>query len=290
MTTALFVDTHTRKIEVSSVEVTEVPGVGLVMRFGALLGQLEDLVTPGREWVIHVPVLVATKGFTARSSAGQVAVLGEERPRVPVVGIQGMPWMKAKALKALAEPIEVVVFQWGSTIRGVETHARREDHSASESRFNSSVGSADAAIRGINLLREVRPSSVFVTERQSDRAQAWELKPRSSERFEGDLAGLMDPEWDLEHRAERFTLRVLVDRALWRRHDSPEAAEGAIRTWLGTTGPVDLEWELQELGLPRWYAYLLAQAGASALDEPPAAQATEAPAEGEIVELEGDDA
>ncbi|KKS21426.1 MAG: hypothetical protein UU77_C0003G0054 [candidate division WWE3 bacterium GW2011_GWC1_41_7] len=40
MATALFVDSFSRNVEVSTVSITEVPGKGLVMRFGAKVGNL----------------------------------------------------------------------------------------------------------------------------------------------------------------------------------------------------------------------------------------------------------
>jgi len=63
MATALFVDSFSRNVEVSTVSITEVPGKGLVMRFGAKVGNLWQLTAENEVFKPEMLILVATRGY-----------------------------------------------------------------------------------------------------------------------------------------------------------------------------------------------------------------------------------
>lgn len=208
--TALFVDTFKRGIPVSTVAVSQVAGKGLVLRFGAQVGELYEMTADPRSRFFKnesLPIIVATRGYKAYSSAGFAEVVADwkgdaSRARSHIIGVQGFPWQKTcKGLSVLGNPMEVLVLRPGTNICQLETHARRE---AGKS-WHSNTDCAAAAITGVKLRASARPYSVFVIEGQSDYAQAWELAA-----FGDAYEEPFDPEFPEEFRAERFTDEALV--------------------------------------------------------------------------------
>lgn len=199
MTTALFVDTFSRNIEVSTVSITEVPGKGLVMRFGAKVGNLWQLTAENEVFKPEMLILVATRGYAAQSSNGFVDTVINNRGwntriQAQIVGIQGMPWMEHKSLRVCKTPVEVLVLRESTEISPLQTHANRKPGSG----WYSNHASADAARKAIDLRSKIRPNSVFIVEGQSDYAQAWELAtpPEDTEGFAVD--------WPVEHNTTVF--------------------------------------------------------------------------------------
>ncbi|MAG44957.1 hypothetical protein CL633_03665 [bacterium] len=216
--TALFVDSFTREIPVYTVSVTEIPETGLVLRLGAHVGNLWQLTAENNFFEnSELPVIVATRGYSAQSSAGHVKVLadyhGEQtRIRTHVVGIHGFHWMNKKSLRALGNPMEILVLRPGTNIRSVHTHAGRG--SGPYPAWHSNPATADAAAMALEILSEIRPSSVFIAEGQSDYVQAWELSAQWDQYRDNPEFCI---EFPAEHRAEMFTPAKLFERALWYR-------------------------------------------------------------------------
>jgi hypothetical protein len=214
-TTALFVDTFSRQVEVSTVSVSQVPEKGLVLRYGAKIGNLWQLTenSYGNYFRNYdFPVIVATRGYKAMSSGGFVDVLAiytgdHTRVKTCVVGIQGMPFQRHKGLSVLSSPMEVLVLRPGTHIEMLETHARRKPYEG----WHSNPQSADAAWEGIKMRASIRPNSVFVVEGQSDYTQCWELAALYE-----DYENPFQPKFQEEFRSERFSDEGLVCAALCR--------------------------------------------------------------------------
>jgi hypothetical protein len=215
MSTALFVDTYSRQIEVSTVSVSQVPEKGLVIRYGAKIGNLWQLTNSyGDLFRNHdLPVIVSTGGYNAYSSAGFVEVVedyraGNTRGRTQVIGVQGMPFQARKGLSVMSDPMNVLVLRPGTNIAMLETHARRKPGEG----WHSNPDAAAAAIQGIKLRAQIRPYSVFIIEGQSDYAQAWELCTEYYEDYQTPFA----PEFPDEFRSEVFADEAFVVAAIRR--------------------------------------------------------------------------
>jgi hypothetical protein len=164
-----------------------------------------------------LPVIVATRGYRAYSSEGHVEVIANHRgnhtrQRQLVVGIQGFPWMKAKGLRPMGNPMEVLILRPGTHVRRLETHAGRG--SGPYPAWHSNVATAGAAAEGVQLMARIRPNSVFVMEGQSDYEQGWELSAQW-DRYESEPGFV--PEWPEEHRGDLFTDEALLAAALRRK-------------------------------------------------------------------------
>lgn len=232
---AILIDSFSRKVKVSTVSVTQVAGKGLVLRYGAEVGNLWQLTEGAYDGVFRnadMPIIVATRGYTAQSSAGFVDVVTDYRGdntriRTHVVGIQGMPFQKKKGLSAMSNPMEVIVLRPGTNIAALDTHARRKPGEG----WHSNPETANAAIQGIKLRAAIRPNSVFVLEGQSDYAQAWELAAEH-ETYKDPF----EPDFPEEFRAERFTEEAFVAAALRaksrRKAESDEEAKGTYFVYL----------------------------------------------------------
>jgi len=202
----LFIDTFSRELEVFTVSVTKVADIGLVLRYGTKVGNLWQL-TEGAYGVFRnedMPVIVATRGYQAKTTAGFVEVVADyrgdnTRVRTYVIGIQGMPFQKRKGLCVLRNPMEVLVLRPGTNIVMLDTHARRKPGEG----WHSNPATAAAARKGIELRAKIRPNSVFIVEGQSDYAQAWEFCLERD--YEEDYQKPFIPEFPEEFRAERFT-------------------------------------------------------------------------------------
>lgn len=211
---ALFIDSFTRNMEVSTVSVTEVPGKGLVLRFGAEVGPLWKLTdADGVFRNAGMPIIVAMRGYAAQSSEGFVGIVADprgDRTRIHtnIVGIQGMPFQKkGKGLSVMASPMEVTVLRPGTNITLIETHARRKSGRV----WHSNSSTAAAAVEGIRLRSIIRPNSIFVVEGQRDYAQAWELMAEHSA-----YAEKFSPEFPEEHRASIFSSEKMLESAVRR--------------------------------------------------------------------------
>lgn len=204
--TALFIDpTDRQNMPVSTVSVTEVPGKGLVLRFGAEVGNLADLAGQ----FIDLPVIVATRGWSARSSAGFVSI-NCALPKQTVIGLQGMPWFKGgKGLRLLGCPMEVVIVG-GAEIRRIATHA--------DGHYNSNWASASAADAALAIRGRINAFGVIISEGQSDYTHAWELRPLRTPQCDqwGNYASTPAMEWPVEHRLDRFTDEEVVKKVLRR--------------------------------------------------------------------------
>lgn len=210
---ALFIDTYNRNVKVSAVSVTEIPGKGLVLRFGAEVGSLWQLTdVDGVFRNADMPIIVALGGYAAQSSAGFVDVMlgyrgASTRIHTHIVGIQGMPFQKKKGLSAMSNPMEVIVLRPGTNITALDTHARRKPGKM----WHSNSATAKAAEAGVKLRTAIRPNSIFVLEGQSDYAQAWELAAERSAYAES-----FSPEFPEEHRAEIFSSEKMLESAVRR--------------------------------------------------------------------------
>lgn len=203
MSTALFIDTFSREVNVSAVSVTNVPNRGLVLRFGAEVGKLSRLTKNGELKNEELPILVATRGYHARSSAGYVEVVtdwrGDWNPIRNVVGIQGMPWREKKGLALLAKPIQVRVLRPGTNIIPVAVHS------------NSNPATAQAALAGMKLRSKVEPEAVFVAEGQSDQALVWRLVG-----YHEIYKTKFEPTFPEEHRLDRFSDEAILEKVVYR--------------------------------------------------------------------------
>jgi hypothetical protein len=198
-TTALFVDSYARTIATSVVSVTKVADQQLVVRFGAVVGNLWQLTANGYPFRPNMPVIVTTRGYSAMSSAGFVDVVAEYSQylsalKAQIVGIQGMPWMEHKGLKRCKTAIDAYVLPANTEITQLNTHAGRKPGAG----WHSNTATAFAARQGIALRSKLRRESVFVVEGQSDYAQAWELNVPYNEMPNTDL------DWPWEHRMDMF--------------------------------------------------------------------------------------
>ena len=198
MATAIFIDTTSRELAVSAVSVTKTDTAGLVLRHGAKVGTLWDFSKKCHQPPAGVPIILVPKGYEALSSGGFVDVVWKDDVHwasTYVVGAQGM--MGRRALGPIS-PIQVLVLPDSTWIEVVDTHASGYPH--------SNPATAAAAVAGIELRTQLRPSSIFVIEGQSDYAVAFELIPQPREKL-GEL-----PEFPEEHRKDIF----------------PEGGEGVI--------------------------------------------------------------
>jgi len=161
---AMLIDSFTRDLEVSIVSISEVPGKGLVLRWGATVGKLWQLVREERIFRSDLPILVAVRGYQAFSSNGFVTVGwkrdSESEQTQSVIGVQGFPWMFNKALKP-CKSWEVSFLRQGAEIREVVTHARCDERGRM---WHSNVATASAAEAAIQLRSKIFPLSVFVLE------------------------------------------------------------------------------------------------------------------------------
>jgi hypothetical protein len=193
MTTALFVDTFTRQILVHTVSVTEVPGHGLVLRYGAEIGPLHRITKEHELKNGVLPILVTTRGYSAQSSYGFVEVITQgNHSKVPVIGLQGMPWQNGGSL-SIVKPMEVVVLRPGTNLMNVPTHRSRSAH-------HSNPATASAAHAGLKLRASVEPNALFILEGQSDYVQAWKLVA-----YYTAYENPWFPKWEEEHRSDLFS-------------------------------------------------------------------------------------
>jgi len=198
MATALFIDSFSRNMEVSTVSITEVPGKGLVMRYGAKVGNLWQLTAEQEVFKPEMLILVAARGYAAQSSDGFVDVVVNNRGwntrvQAQIVGIQGMPWQKKGGLSVASHPMEVLVLRSGTNIMKVATHS-------SGRRGHSNPATAEAAIVGLKMRAKSEQNSVFILEGQSDYTQAWKLAAYYTA-YEEEWT----PEFPVEHRLDRFS-------------------------------------------------------------------------------------
>jgi hypothetical protein len=201
---ALFIDTFSRALQVFALSVTKVADRGLVLRYGAKVGNLWQL-TEGSSYGVFrnedLSLIIPTRGYQAKTTAGFVEVVADyrgdnSRLRTYVIGLQGMPFQKRKGLCVLRSPMEVLVLRPGTNIVQLDTHARPKDSGG----WHSNPATAAAARKGIELRAKIRPNSVFIVEGQSDYAQAWELVAEH-EAYTEPFA----PDFPEEFRADRFT-------------------------------------------------------------------------------------
>lgn len=210
MTTALFIDTRSRQLKVSSVSVTEARPGELVLRFGAEAPALWDLEKWGKTGPVYhagpfktsCPVIVPVRGYEARSSAGFVRVLrggleaSQYTPETHVVGLQGFDHEKP-ALRRIG-PMPVRVLPAGTEFRTVVTHSSGHGSGA-----HSNSETADAAYTAVVLRSQVWGQTLFLIEGQSDYTRSWAFVPPTEE--------AEVPAWPAEHRGDIFrTPRVTI--------------------------------------------------------------------------------
>lgn len=209
MTTAYFVDTYSRVLMLSTVNVTVDSEGGLILRYGAEIGPLVNMVVgqPFSGWYTDAPVLVSTAGYKARSSAGQVEVVGNGAFEGTVVAIQGFPWMKKGALRPLKEGgWEVRILPPRTSVSLV-----RGQHHA-----HSNQSTAAAAVVGLRLRAQVQ-RSLIVIEGQSDHIQGIEF---NALRVWSGAERVLQPhsfEWEAEHN---------FGSAAWRSRNEKKGGQG----------------------------------------------------------------
>lgn len=195
--TALFVDTHTRRLPVNTVSVTSVEGKGLVLRHGVEVGHLFEMLRGG---VFNplMPVIVNMQGYEAMSSAGFVRVLpGPQTKYETVVGIQGMPWMKSGGLCQLKTPMKVAVLGARNlAMRVVPTHAFS---SIGVFTKNSNPATATAALDGLKIqhMLDADLQALRIIEGQSDYVRAVRLNSYS----DGEGPSLEELTFNPEHQS-----------------------------------------------------------------------------------------
>lgn len=235
MTTMLTIDTTSRDLAVWTANVTRAECGGLVVRYGLRLPSLGWMVRD-RDWrcplAPDLPVLLIGEGYQARSSAGHVTVHARWAPDQAVVGV-----LDDRALRSV----------WPCPARILGRTRIVSDGGTG----NSNPATAAAVEAGADLLMQVDPTSVIITEGQSDRAGVVRLLPGTpGERFTGTVVDL-----DPEHREERFTMnRMVRDRISGLRHHAPdlegEELARAIDTLVGDITAKESAWRR----IPRGYA------------------------------------
>lgn len=224
---AIFIDTFTRDLKVSLVSVSQVEDRGLVIRFGAEIAPLWQMTVNSANRVFEnpgLPILVAVRGYQAKSSEGFVKVIsgnGNDFHRNFVIGIQGMPWQKNKGLAVVASPIEVLVLRPETNIVEVSTHASRRGPGGQ----HSNASCAEAALEAMKTKAVIQPNYVFVAEGQSDYCRGWEFSA-----YHEHYSQPFRPVFLAEFRDDRFTHEAMLRAALraHARRNSSKKEVGAI--------------------------------------------------------------
>lgn len=163
----IFIDSKTRKLNMSMVSITITRDGEYVMRFALHMVKQHHFPEFHREF--DSPVIVNMAGYTAMSSAGFTKVLKTHQVKtIEISFVQGFPWMKNGALRRLRTRMKCAIIMNATMLR-IETHRK-----AFAGASNSAV--ADAAMKGLETaMRWKDIASVVVVEGQSDYTKAWEL-------------------------------------------------------------------------------------------------------------------
>lgn len=185
----------------------------LVLRHALDMGGLKDILAPTersedvgggvkrvKRFTADIPIILMG-GYSARSSAGHVAVHGADGGdearcgyrNVLVVGGLGPNFNKKGGLRVFGIPIEGILIRGPVKIEEVVVAG------------NSNRASAEAALTGVKLLSNIDRKSVFLVEGQSDQTYVVRLRSTSAE---GRTV------FPAEHRKEMFSQENVVRRML----------------------------------------------------------------------------
>lgn len=216
--TVFGIDTCSRELHVFTASMTRVAeSGGLVLRMGAQLGRLTELLAAGNGQLrLNMPLVVVGGGYAARSSDGFVGLhIPGYMPRVEVVGGAGFGYEKylesgeyrrvGDGLRRFPAPWPALLLPAGCVVEAVLTHG------------NSNPATAAAAAAGLELL--AGPDAVVVTEGQSDWTRGYRVQaPRNLTTGEPGRIDRLTVDAESippEHRAEMFTAEAAaVDAAV----------------------------------------------------------------------------
>ncbi len=165
--TAIFVDTNSTDLTTYTVNVSRVPGVGLVVRCN---NENEAKYLPELlEKSLVLPLIIPIKGHGTEVN-GFVKVEGGKSHREYVVGITNFPFQaKPYAFRALPNPMEIIIVPAHTKIEKIPTNLNRREmtaHSAFQT-IKTRCGTDSAIIAvGSNML--VRGWEIFLPAEDSD--------------------------------------------------------------------------------------------------------------------------
>lgn len=188
----IFIDTSSRGLPVYAANCTAVDygcgHFGFVLRLAAQIGNLGDFP---EKFHFEIPVVISERGYSARSSAGFVAI---DRG-FPTFGYQLMVGKMEfeGGLHVLGHPEGIVFLAPGASLEKIPSHR------------NSNPGTADAARIAMKVRAQAR-KSIVISEGQSDYVRGWEFVQPDPE----DAPELWQIDFPSEHREEKFLPERLV--------------------------------------------------------------------------------
>gem|GEM_PF-6870798 len=201
----MVIDGRDRELRTFTASVTAVKNFPnqLILRYGLKTGKLKKIIQASNGCLeTKMPILLMGE-YSARSSAGFVEIKKESCSHhdIVVVGGLGQPFGKG-CLKILTIPIA------GTLIKGpaeIKKLAGME---------NSNPASAEAALAGVELLAELDPRSVFLTEGQSDYTYVVRIKSLAEEEEEGEIS--IPPEHQAMFSPENIVKNIVRKQILRR--------------------------------------------------------------------------
>lgn len=195
MNTVFVIDTGSRYLELSACSITREPEDGpdmrIILRKGASLGPLEAI-----QGIIAFPypMVLMTRGYSAKSSAGYVDVTAQFGFSLTLSAACGFRWRRS--LGRLEEPQAACILPAGCVLRSLQTEKNRNP------------ATAQAAHQGYTWWAEQHHQipRIQILAGQWDTCQGWEILPPSS--FKGWPAG--GPDIPLEHEGSAlFRIREM---------------------------------------------------------------------------------
>ena len=202
---AIFVDS--RDLTAYLVNVTRVPGIGLVIICGNKIGFLPELIEARS---VDSPLIISARGFKTETT-GFVKIEGGKSHREHVVGITGFPFQtRPDTFRALPNPMEVIIVPAGTRMEKIPTN---------QSKHTASVQSAFKTIK-----TRCNTDSAVVAMGSNMLVQGWEiLLPASN----SDM-----PYFPEEKRKNIFSVENMVNAALRlhakRLDEDPIGGEGKL--------------------------------------------------------------
>lgn len=198
----LLIDTSSREVMISGADATEVPKLGLVIRFGAAVGSIKR-ITGKVHLQPDMPVVITTQGCSAKQNSGYVKVLmapqGNGRAVRKIIGADGMPWPHQDRL---LKPFYAAVLPPGTKIRAVKTQNRGKTRG---DRPSSNPGAAAAALAALKTRVTLEPRLVLLAEGEKGFTRAWEFIPPAEAKV---------PRFPREDTAGDFSNAALAEAAL----------------------------------------------------------------------------
>lgn len=199
LSTALWIDTTSRKLMIYAVSMTQVEN-GLVVRFGTEVGSLRIFTESGEFKNKDLPIIVDLRCYKSKESGGfvEVGYTPQAIRRSSVIGAMGMPWQGGtKSLRPIT-PIPVLVCGPTTNIIPVKRN------------YTWNLNVASAMYTGLKKVRQqMEPGTIFVTEGQRDYVDAWRLAASNTKHEKP-----FDPDWRQEHRTDMFTAEAMFKHTL----------------------------------------------------------------------------